>query len=150
MQNFDVFCHSGPTMVHIRAKTKLVKFYGNFSRCNFENLFETLFTCADLRQWICATISGSRLPSYFPVSGVSCWSSVPWKSFWITLFFSSGWVKKMVFYSFIWIMFLCQHFMWSCSLDLMNVYQILIYSPSFLCQSPKLKRQLAFSHILKL
>ena len=42
MQNFDIFCPSVPPMVRIRAKLKLVKFYRNFSRYNFEKLIRTL------------------------------------------------------------------------------------------------------------
>ena len=40
MQNFDTFWPLGPTMVGIRAKLKLVKFYKNFSQCNFEKLIQ--------------------------------------------------------------------------------------------------------------
>ena len=35
-------CLSGPTMVRIWAKLKLVKFYGNFSQYSFELLIGTL------------------------------------------------------------------------------------------------------------
>ena len=40
--HLDFFCLSGPTMVHIQAKLKLVKFYKTFSRYNFEKLIRTL------------------------------------------------------------------------------------------------------------
>ena len=42
IQNFNTFWPSGRTMVGIPAKLKLVKFYKNFSRCNFEKLIRTL------------------------------------------------------------------------------------------------------------
>ena len=42
MQNFDIFCLSGPTIVRIWVKLKLVKFYKYFSRYNFEKLIRTL------------------------------------------------------------------------------------------------------------
>ena len=42
MQNFDTFWTSGPTMVGIRKKLKLVKFFRNFSWYNFEKLIWTL------------------------------------------------------------------------------------------------------------
>ena len=38
--HFNIFCPSGPTMVSIRAKLKVVKFYGNFSQYNFEKLIQ--------------------------------------------------------------------------------------------------------------
>ena len=41
-QNFDIFCPSGPVMLHIWAKLKLVKFHRHFSWYNFEKLIWTL------------------------------------------------------------------------------------------------------------
>ena len=41
MQSFNNFCPSGATMVCIWAKRKLVKFYRNFWRYNFEKLIRT-------------------------------------------------------------------------------------------------------------
>ena len=40
--NFDIFYPSGPTMVHIWAKLKLVEFYRDFSQYNFAKLIQTL------------------------------------------------------------------------------------------------------------
>ena len=42
LQNFSIFCPSGPTMVRIWVKLKVVKFYRYFSRRNFEKLIGTL------------------------------------------------------------------------------------------------------------
>ena len=42
MQNFEIFCPLGPTMVRIWAKLKLVNIYRIFSRYNFEKLIQTL------------------------------------------------------------------------------------------------------------
>ena len=41
MQNSDIFCHLGPTMVPTQAKLKLEKFNKYFSQYNFENLTRT-------------------------------------------------------------------------------------------------------------
>ena len=43
MENFDIFCPSGPSMVCIWAKLILVRFYRNFSRYNLEKLIRTLW-----------------------------------------------------------------------------------------------------------
>ena len=45
MQNFDTFWPTDPTMKGIQAKLKLVKFYENFSRYNFEKLIRILQSC---------------------------------------------------------------------------------------------------------
>ena len=42
MQNFNIFCPWGPTMVCIWAKLKLVEFYRYFSQYNFKNSIRTL------------------------------------------------------------------------------------------------------------
>ena len=42
--HFSFSCPSGLTMVHIRTKVKLVKFYWNFSEYNFKKLTRTLIT----------------------------------------------------------------------------------------------------------
>ena len=47
-QNFDIFCSSGPAMVRIWVKLKLVKFQRYFSRCNFEKLIQILQSCCQL------------------------------------------------------------------------------------------------------
>ena len=49
MQNFDIFCPPGPTMVCIQVKLQLVKYYWNFLQYNFKKLIQTLTSEVDWR-----------------------------------------------------------------------------------------------------
>ena len=70
--HFNIFCPSGPTMVCIRAKLKVVKFYGKFSQYNFEKLIQPqnsyiFSTSNDLTQMVNFPICVPDCDSYNPV-----------------------------------------------------------------------------------